>query len=209
MVDAGIGRVLIASLHQGIADIAPTRLPFYESWLTPPGLVGARFGLAPLNAALSFLRLEGQPSYDQVMRRAGRYSADWTLSELPPWRRSLVRRCPASLRTRLALGLSRKLVAETFHGSRAKVKVRRGIGVVDIRASIFCDVREPSATPLCGYYTAAVERFLEQCGLDAAVAVQQCRAAGGPVCTLAVTVSGAREPFRGETITGDTETEAA
>ena len=38
MVDAGIGRLLIASLHQGIADVAPTRLPFYENWLTPPGL---------------------------------------------------------------------------------------------------------------------------------------------------------------------------
>lgn len=208
MDDAGIGRVLIASLHQGIADVAPTRLPFYESWLTPPGVVGARYGLAPLNAALSFLRLEGQPSYDRVMHRAGRYSADWTLSEMSAMRRSLVRRCPTALRARWALGLSRKLVAETFRGSRAKVKLRRGVGVVDIRASIFCDVREPSATPLCAYYAAAVGRFLEQCGLDASVAVQQCRGAGAHVCTVGVTVRGAREPFSADTL-DDSEPEAA
>jgi hypothetical protein len=29
MREAGIGRVLVASLHQGIADILPTRLSFY------------------------------------------------------------------------------------------------------------------------------------------------------------------------------------
>jgi hypothetical protein len=208
MVDAGIGRVLIASLHQGIADVAPTRLPFYESCLTLPGLGGARHGLAPLNAALSFLRLEGQPSYDRVMQRAGRYSADWTLNEMSAMRRSLIRRCPTALRARWALGLSRKLVAETFRGSRARVKLRGGVGVVDIRASIFCDVREPSATPLCAYYAAAVERFLEQCGLDASVTVHQCRGVGARLCTLGVTVRGAREPFRGRSL-DDAESEAA
>ena len=31
--DARIGRVLIASLHQAIADVLPTRLGFYENWL--------------------------------------------------------------------------------------------------------------------------------------------------------------------------------
>src|SRR5918992_1431230 len=64
MVDAGIGRLLIASLHQGIADIIPARLPFYENWLTPPGLRDGKFGLAPLHAVLSFLRLEGRASYE-------------------------------------------------------------------------------------------------------------------------------------------------
>ena len=33
MRDAGIGRVLVASLHQGISDTLPTRLGFYENWL--------------------------------------------------------------------------------------------------------------------------------------------------------------------------------
>ena len=77
MVDAGIGRLLIASLHQGIADVLPARLPFYENWLTPPGLRDGKFGLAPLHAVLSFLRLEGQGPYEQTMRQAGRHTADW------------------------------------------------------------------------------------------------------------------------------------
>ena len=38
MIEAGIGRLLVASLHQGIADLLPTRLEFYESWLNPAGL---------------------------------------------------------------------------------------------------------------------------------------------------------------------------
>ena len=35
MTDAGVGRLLVASLHQGIQDVLPTRLDFYESWLNP------------------------------------------------------------------------------------------------------------------------------------------------------------------------------
>ena len=46
MVDAGIGLLLIASLHQGIADVAPARLEFYENWLSPTGLRDGRMGLA-------------------------------------------------------------------------------------------------------------------------------------------------------------------
>lgn len=209
MVDAGIGRLLIASLHQGIADVAPTRLPFYESWLTPPGLTTARIGMAPLNAALSFLRLEGRPAYDEVMQRAGRYSADWTLREMSPMRRAVLRRCPPAVRARWAMLLSRNLVADTFRGSRPKARVRRGIGILDIRASIFCEVREQAPVPLCGYYVAAVQRFFEHCGIDASVLTQQCRAAGAPACTLAVTIGGAREPLLVADQTAGTETEAA
>jgi len=52
MVDAGIGRLLISSLHQGIADVSPTRLEFYENWLSPSGMRDGRIGLAPLGAVL-------------------------------------------------------------------------------------------------------------------------------------------------------------
>ena len=47
MVDAGIGRLLISSLHQGITDISPNRLEFYEEWLSPTGMRDGRIGLAP------------------------------------------------------------------------------------------------------------------------------------------------------------------
>ena len=104
MVDAGIGRLLIASLHQGIADVVPTRLPFYENWLTPPGLSsGRKFGLAPLHAVLSFLRLEGEPTYTQIMqsrrRLHGRVGVRRALA-VPPriWSDAARRRCARARR---------------------------------------------------------------------------------------------------------------
>ena len=60
MNEAGIGRLLVASLHQGIADLLPTRLEFYEAWLNPSGLRDGRIGLARSAAVLSFLRQEGE-----------------------------------------------------------------------------------------------------------------------------------------------------
>jgi hypothetical protein len=192
MVDAGIGRLLIASLHQGIGDVMPTRLPFYENWLTPPGLRDFKFGLAPLHAVLSFLRLEGQTAYDAVMRRAGRYTGEWAYGELPQWARALGRWLPWSLRARWALRLSRRLVKQTFRGSNASVRLKKGAGVMSIRASIFCALRETASWPMCVFYSAAVERFLDCFELDATVDVSQCRASGASGCTMAVTIRGLR-----------------
>ena len=59
MRESGVGRVLVASLHQAIGDILPTRLAFYENWLNAEGLRDGTIGLAPLYAVLSFLRQEG------------------------------------------------------------------------------------------------------------------------------------------------------
>jgi predicted hydrocarbon binding protein len=188
MVDAGIGRLLIASLHEGIADEAPARLEFYENWLTPPGLRDGKFGLAPLHAVLSFLRLEGRPTYDRIMTRAGHYSADWAYADLSVVERAVVRSFPLSFRARWAMRLSRRLVAQTFRGSKAIVKMRRGTGTLDIRASIFCSVRETAAWPMCVFYSAAIARFLQRFDLDAAVQITECRASGGDDCTLAVTI---------------------
>lgn len=51
MTEAGIGRLLPASLHQAIADVLPTRLEFYEAWVNPAGL---RIGDSASDAALRF-----------------------------------------------------------------------------------------------------------------------------------------------------------
>ena len=59
MSEPRIGRVLVASLHQAIADLLPKRLEFYENWLNVSGLREGTIGLAPLSAVLSFLRTEG------------------------------------------------------------------------------------------------------------------------------------------------------
>jgi hypothetical protein len=190
MVDAGIGRLLVASLHQGIADVTPARLPFYENWLTPPGLGNGKFGLAPLHAVLSFLRLEGRATYEQIMTCAGQYTAEWGYTELSAWERGAVRRLPPALRGRVALYLSRRLVKDTFRGSRASTRLRRGTGTMDIRASIFCEVRDTAGWPLCVFYSAAVARFLQRFDLDAGVDVGQCRASGDRACTMSITILG-------------------
>jgi len=192
MVDAGIGRLLIASLHQGIAEVVPARLPFYENWLTPPGLTGRKFGLAPLHAVLSFLRLEGEPTYTQIMDRAGRYGGEWAFGELSPMRRSFVRRLPAGLRARWALRLSRRMVSQTFRGSTAHVRLKKGVGTIQIRGSVFCEVRDKMGWPMCAFYSAALARFLERFDLDSTIGINECRASGGRDCTMAITIHGER-----------------
>src|SRR5213078_2181627 len=130
MREAGIGRVLVASLHQGIADILPTRLGFYENWLNAEGLREGTIGLAPLFAVLSFLRQEGEV-YRIITTRAGEYAAEWTVESMPTVQRGMIKASPAWLRTRMALRLARQLVRDTYQGSRAIAKLRRGIVNVD------------------------------------------------------------------------------
>src|SRR5262245_18037834 len=100
MSEAGVGRVLVASLHQAIADILPTRLSFYENWLNAEGLREGTIGLAPLYAVLSFLRHEGD-AYDMVTTRAGEYAAEWTVPSMAPARRTMIKAAPAWLRSRM------------------------------------------------------------------------------------------------------------
>ena len=166
MKEATIGRVLVASLHQGIADILPTRLGFYENWLNAEGLREGTIGLAPLYAVLSFLRQEGE-AYNIITTRAGEYAAEWTVQSLPPPRRAMIRAAPSWLRRRLLIRLARQLVRETYHGSRAIARMRNGTANVDVRASVFCTVREPVPHPLCGFYAAAFTRLMTLFNVDA------------------------------------------
>ena len=125
MREAGIGRVLVASLHQGIADILPTRLGFYENWLNAEGLRDGTIGLAPLYAVLSFLRQEGD-AYQLITTRAGEYAAEWTVQSMPPVQRAIIRAAPMWLRSRLLLRLARQLVRSSYRGSRAIARLRSG-----------------------------------------------------------------------------------
>src|SRR5690242_7818616 len=188
MREPGIGRVLVASLHQGIADILPTRLSFYENWLNAGGLREGTIGLAPLYAVLSFLRQEGE-AYDIVTGRAGEYAADWTIESLPPMQRSMIARAPRWLRGRLVLRTTTQLVHSTYQGSRAISRLKRGSGTVEVRASVFCTVREPVEHPLCGFYGAALERLLSRFDLNGAAGVSSCRATGQPACVITVALA--------------------
>lgn len=190
--EARIGRVLVASLHQAIADVLPDRLEFYENWLNAPGLREGTIGLAPLSAVLSFLRIEGD-AYNRVAERAGEYAADWTVSTMSGLERRVIGVLPTRLRTRGALRTAGALVRSTYPGSRFTAKVKRGTATIDLRGSLFCEVREASAMPLCGFYAAAIARVLVLFGLQAEARVYECRATSrGKGCRLTVEVSGVR-----------------
>ena len=191
MTDGGIGRLLVASLHQGIADLLPTRLEFYESWLNPAGLRDGRIGLAPLAAVLSFLRLEGEP-YRLIAGRAGEYTAEWTVADLPGFQRALIRAAPTGVRVHLVMRLARKMIRTTYKGSRAIVRWRKGMGAIDIRGSIFCEVRDRTEQPLCEFYASAIRRLMYLFDLDVEVGTEQCRATGAGQCLMSVLVRPAR-----------------
>ena len=185
MREAGIGRVLVASLHQGIADILPNRLSFYENWLNAEGLREGTIGLAPLYAVLSFLRQEGEP-YQMITTRAGEYAAEWTVQSMSPVQRMLIRAAPNWLRCRLLVRLSRQLVRSTYRGSRVVSRLRRGTASLDVRASLFCTVREPVPQPLCGFYAAAFTRLMSLFNIHARAEVVACRGTGEPTCVLRI-----------------------
>lgn len=185
MREAGIGRVLVGSLHQGIADILPTRLGFYENWLNAEGLREGTIGLAPLYAVLSFLRQEGD-AYQMITTRAGEYAAEWTVQSMSPMQRAVIRAVPAWLRGRLLLRLAGQLVRSSYRGSRVISRLRRGTARIDLRASIFCTVREPVPQPLCGFYAAAFTRLLLLFNMRARAEVVACRGTGETTCVLKV-----------------------
>ena len=179
--------MLVASLHQGISDLIPTRLEFYENWLNPKGMRDGKIGLAPLAAVLSFLRQEGSP-YTLVTERAGQYAAQWTFDNLSSAQRSFIRALPAALRARVALRLAKKVVQRSYEGSRAIAKLRRGQGTLTLRSSVFCSVREPFDWPLCVYYAAALSRLLHLVEVEGTARVGSCKGVGDETCVIAVSV---------------------
>ena len=197
MREAGIGRVLVASLHQGIADILPMRLSFYENWLNAEGLREGTIGLAPLYAVLSFLRQEGE-AYRMITMRAGEYAAEWTVQSMPAMQRGLIKAAPVWLRTRMLLRLARHLVHDTYKGSRAISRLRRGTANIDLRASVFCSVREPVRYPLCVFYAAAFTRLLALFEIGARTDVVACRGTGEPTCVLKVALGNSQPAERAE-----------
>jgi hypothetical protein len=180
MVDAGIGRLLIASLHQGIADVSPTRLDFYENWLSPTGLRDGRMGLAPLGAVLSFVQREDPPADRVIVAHAGACAADWAFQGTSGIRKSVIARLPAGLRTRAALGLARSLVLDTISRSRVTVRRRDQQGTIDIRSPLFEYLRESSSMPMRRFYAAAYTQCLRLCNIDGVVEVDE----AAPGCRL-------------------------
>jgi hypothetical protein len=197
MVDAGIGRLLVASFHQGIADVAPMRLAFYEDWLTPKGLRDGRIGLAPLGAVLSFLNREPTPDNERIPVRAGTCAAEWAFAGASTTRRVLLRRLPLALRSRAAINFGRRFIHDTISPASVRTRRRHGVWTLEIQSPIFTYLREPSSEPMRRYYAAAFARLLALAEVEAAVEVES----GDVPCRLRVTMNGARSTPRagGET----------
>ena len=190
MREPRIGRLVIAALHQAIAEALPLRLEFYENWLKPLGLLkeGKHIGPAPFSAALSFLRREDVGLYEAITGRAGVLAAEWRADFAalvgPHAGRGCCRnggardrrcaRCAAS-----AAPPIRTRACATASGS--------GEARVEITRSAFCQVREPVDRPLCSFYAGLVRRLMAAYGLAATVRLEQCLATGGKVCVLIVT----------------------
>jgi hypothetical protein len=190
MVDAGIGRLLISSLHQGIADVSPSRLEFYENWLSPSGMRDGRIGLAPLGAVLSFLYREEAPANDQIVARAGRYAADWTFADLSSLRRWIIRRLPTGMRARAAVSLGRRLIFATVRESKVKTQFKGASAAIDINSALFDQLRDPATIPMRAFYASALERLLAHCAVDAEVGVTSHLPGAW---SLAITVRGPRQ----------------
>jgi bacteriochlorophyll 4-vinyl reductase len=189
MTDATIGRLLVAPLHQAITEVLPARVDFYEYWLTGEGLHGGTIGRAPMAAVLGFLRAE-RDHYAPVMSEAGRMAAEWAVDAMrAPYRRA-VTALPRSLRARAALAFVKQVHRRGFSDARTLVKMRRGVARVEVRDSIFCQVREAQAHPLCGYHAALITGVLARFDLPADVVIEACHASGAPACVLIVTLHG-------------------
>jgi bacteriochlorophyll 4-vinyl reductase len=197
MRESGVGRVLVASLHQAISDILPMRLAFYEGWLNTEGLRDGTIGLAPLSAVLSFLRQEGD-AYSAITTKAGEYAADWTVDSMSPMARTFITKLPRVLRIRAVLRRANTLVRTSYVASHASWRYRQGSAVVKVHGSVFCSVRERAPQPLCRFYAAAYERMLTRFDINASVGVESCKGSGADACILAVPVTNAEPAEQAE-----------
>src|SRR5207302_4617530 len=102
--------------------------------------------------------------------------------------RSMFKAAPDWIRNRLVLRLCDRLVHASYRRSRLTSKLRKGVAALDLRESVFCDVREPVEHPLCGFYTAAFARLFALFSVPAKIDVTSCRAKGAATCTMSVTI---------------------
>lgn len=189
MREPRIGRLVIAALHQAIAEALPLRLEFYENWLKPLGLLkeGKHIGPAPFSAALSFLRREDPGLYESITGRAGVLAADWRADTLRWSAARWARLLPDWWRSRSALRAARRICRAAYPNTRVRYRVRRRQARVEIRRSAFCQVREKVDRPLCSFYAGLIRRLLAVYGLSATVSLERCLATGGETCVLVVT----------------------
>ena len=70
--------------------------------------------------------------------------------------------------------------------------MRAGNGTMELRGSIFCEVRETVGFPTCVFYAAAIEEFLQRFEIGAEAQVSRCKGTGDANCTMTVRILGER-----------------
>lgn len=191
MTEARVGRLLAACLHQAILDHLPQRIEFYEHWLHSEGLRDGNIGLSPMIAVLGFLRTEGE-AYDLVASRAGQLAAEWTVTSLSGLERRVITSLPRPFRARMALRVAGRIVRSICSASKASSRVRRRTARFAVTSSLFCDVREHQAAPLCGFYRAVAVATLAGLGVPAVGRVESCHAVSGESCLIALELFAAK-----------------
>ncbi len=192
MSEPKIGRLVVASLHQAIAEAIPLKLEFSENWLKPLGLQkeGRVIGAASFSAALSFLRREEPTTtYHDITRRAGELAAVWTFEELSWSRKRWLKMLPTRLRVRAALRLAREIARAAYPGSKIVFRLQKDGGQVEVRGSVFCQVREKVERPLCGFYEGVIVKLMELIDVQATVHLARCRAVAGTTCQIQMTTA--------------------
>ncbi len=187
MIGLEIGRVLVASMHQAIADELPTRVDFYDHWLGGKRMRDGSVGLAPMTAVLGFLRAEGEPYHD-VMKRAGRYAADWTFDSMSGFQRKFILALPRWLRLRSVLRRAADTIRAGYEPTKVKVRVRRGQATFHVKNSLFCRTREAQAAPLCDFHAALIVQLLSRFNLPSTVQIDTCLGTQGGECLVAIQV---------------------
>jgi hypothetical protein len=193
MTDAHVGRLLVAAVHQAITDELPTRIDFYEHWLRGERLRDGCVGLAPMTAVIGFLRAEGQP-YHAVMKRAGRFAADWTHDAMPSMTRRFLLSLPRGLRARAVLRVAARAIRDGYGPSRLTIGVRRGLAHVEIRQSLFCRVRGAQPAPQCDFHASLISTLLSAFDLPAALHIDSCAGAAGGTCAMTIDFATAAAP---------------
>ena len=185
MIGVEIGRVLVASMHQAIADELPTRVDFYDHWLGGQRMRDGSVGLAPMTAVLGFLRAEGLPYHD-LMTRAGRYAADWTVDSMSATKRRMLLAMPRWWRVRSVLGMAARTTRAGYEPTKVTVRVRRSRATFEVRNSLFCRVREAQAAPLCDFHAALIVQLLNRFNLPSTVQIQHCTGTEGALCLVTI-----------------------
>jgi hypothetical protein len=95
------------------------------------------------------------------------------------------------LRTRAALQVATSIARATSSATRTSTRFARNSARVEVRASLFCAVREIQTVPLCGFYLAVAVETLRRFGIASGGRIERCHAVDGAAsCVVVLELAG-------------------